>query len=166
MRSLLGAAALWAAAIFPAAADCYAAAGAEYSIDPALLRAIGYVESRNSPGIVANHPNGATDLCEMQINDQHLPKLASYGISRDLLLKNRCTCIRVGAWILAHEIAVVGSTWRAVGRYHTGPAGTESRQRAYASKVRIAYEQRAARVEVTRPLAIPVQRTPQAESTR
>ena len=54
----------------------------------------------------------------MQVNSRWLPKLAGYGISRDMLF-DPCTNINVGAWVLANEFYRHGASWSSVGRYNS-----------------------------------------------
>ena len=124
MRRALASLAIAAALASPAAAEvdpaCYVAASARYGPAPELLEAIAEVES----GRVADRVGTAgwgEDLCAMQVHSQHLPKLAQWGVTRERLLSEPCTCVAIGAWILAGEVAAVGPGWRAVARYHTGP---------------------------------------------
>lgn len=138
IRRILAVAGVVGAAAFasPALADCYANAAERYGINVTLLRAISFVESRHVPDAVGQNTNGTEDLCAMQINSWWLDKLEPYGITRERLLTDHCTCVNTGAWILAQEIARHGATWRAVARYHSP---NEDRGRAYSHKVHDAY---------------------------
>ncbi|KMQ81320.1 Conjugative transfer transglycosylase [Candidatus Burkholderia pumila] len=101
-------------------------AGSQYSIDPALLKAIAWKESRGWTG--ARGPmlkDGNQALGLMQINTVHLPTLVRAGIQRRDLF-DACTSQRISAWVLASCIAQFGSTWKAVGCYNTGPASTNT----------------------------------------
>jgi len=125
----------------PAAASCYEEAAAIYAPhNPALLRAIEKVESGGNPVAVAQNKDGSEDICSMQINSQHMPFLASFGITRPALLADHCLCVKVGAYFLAAEISQAGWSWKAVGQYNTGPFGSPSRKESYARKVYDAYQ--------------------------
>ena len=131
MRVLAGVMVLLSLAT-PAAALCFEDAGERYGIDPDLLKAIGWVESRWRQ-VTAENTDGTTDICLMQINSWWLPKLEPHGITRADLLGDACLCVNVGAWILAQEIASVGYTWRATAQYHSR---TPRHQHRYVAAVR------------------------------
>lgn len=110
----------WAAAaeIDP---QCYAQAAVRYQVSPVLLRAIAVVESGEDADRVGTLSATGEDLCAMQVHSQHLPVLARWGVTRERLLSEPCTCVAIGAWLLASEMAAAGRGWGAVARYHTGP---------------------------------------------
>lgn len=129
----------------PAAADVckgniFNEAAALYHIDPDLLRAITWVESRGVPSAVGPRlPDGHRAWGAAQINDVHLPELVSYGVTqRDLL--NPCVNLKLSAWVLANCIQAKGATWAAVGCYNTGPGSTNAAAQArYVRLVQRAY---------------------------
>jgi len=103
-------------------ATCWQYAGERYGVEPTLLKAIAWQESRGWPQAVGPQlPDGNRALGLMQINSIHLPRLARYGIRREHLF-DPCMSQQVGAWILADCIQKFGSTWKAVGCYYAGPA--------------------------------------------
>jgi soluble lytic murein transglycosylase-like protein len=105
-----------------ASATCWEEAGQWYGIDPLLLKAIAWKESRGWTGAVGPKlPDGNRALGVMQINTIHLPVLSQYGIRREDLF-DACTSQKVGAWVLADCIQRFGATWKAVGCYYAGPA--------------------------------------------
>lgn len=111
-------------AVSTARASCWMQAGDRYGIDPTLLKAIAWKESRGWTG--ARGPrlkDGNQAIGLMQINTVHMPTLTAAGIRRTDLL-DACTSQMVGAWVLAGCIARFGQTWKAVGCYNTGPAST------------------------------------------
>jgi len=125
----------------PAAASCYEEAAATYApYNADLLRAIEQVESGGNPDAVARNQNGSEDVCSMQINSQHMPFLKRFGITRSALLADHCLCVKVGAFFLATEVSNAGWSWKAVGQYNTGPAGSASRKETYARKVFDTYQ--------------------------
>lgn len=113
---------LMALASVNAQASCWDEAGKIHNIDPLLLKAIGWKESRGRPDAVGPKlPDGNRALGVMQINTIHLPTLARWGIEREHLF-DACTSQKVGAWVLADCIRRFGETWKAVGCYYAGPA--------------------------------------------
>lgn len=119
--------------------DCFVMAGKMYTIDPVLLKAISYVESAGNNQARNQNQNGTFDMCSMQINSVHLPRLKAWGITEETLATDECTCILTGAFLLAENVAYVGRNWSAVGFYHTGRNGSTKRAAAYARKVRNIY---------------------------
>lgn len=116
---------------------CFDAAGQRYRVSPNLLRAIAQVESAGNPhAINVNQGSRSVDVGLMQINSQHLPTLERHGIAPHALF-DACTSIHIGAWVLAHAMAQLGSTWEAVGAYNAGFApGNASLRLRYAERVR------------------------------
>lgn len=103
-------------------ASCWEDAGRLQAIDPILLKAIAWKESRGRPNAVGPKlPKNNRALGLMQINTIHMPVLAKFGIKREDLF-DACTSQKVGAWVLADCIRIFGSTWKAVGCYYAGPA--------------------------------------------
>lgn len=100
--------------------NCWQTAGQKHGIDPWLLYGIAKVES----GLNANAMNmthvsktRSHDIGLMQINSRNLKTLSTYGIDESSL-KDPCTNIDVGAFILAEKIRLHGNTWDAVGAYN------------------------------------------------
>jgi hypothetical protein len=123
---------------------CWREAGEQYALDPRLLAAVAYVESRYNPLAVrkpfaAGNRDGTTDFGVMQINSRELPGLRGRGITAERLLSDPCLNVKEGARILREKIQRVGITWRAVGAYNTGEKGSPERQRRYVSAVQTAY---------------------------
>jgi soluble lytic murein transglycosylase-like protein len=109
-----------------ASATCWEAAGNRYGIDPLLLKAIAWKESRGHPnavGPVLKDGNRALGL--MQINTIHLATLAKFGIRREHLF-DACRSQEIGAWVLADCITKFGATWKSVGCYYAGPKSTNT----------------------------------------
>jgi soluble lytic murein transglycosylase-like protein len=104
-----------------AAANCWAQAAAAHRVDPLLLKAIGWHESRGRTHAIGSPlRDGNRAIGVMQINTIHLPVLQQHGISKGDLFEP-CTNINVGAWVLADCVNRFGETWRAVGCYYAGP---------------------------------------------
>lgn len=102
------------------AGDCFTAASRRYGLDAGLLRAVASAESDLRPDAVNRshvERTGTVDIGLMQVNSSWLPRLASYGIGeRDL--REPCTNVAVGAWILAQSFMRHGNQWAAVGAYN------------------------------------------------
>lgn len=124
------------------ARPCWVDAGARHGIDPWLLYALAYVESRHNPAAISPpNTNGTRDLGLMQINSTWLGTLRQYGIPRQALM-NACASTYIGAWIMAKNFRRYGYSWQAIAAYNVGSLDTARRRKigyAYASKVYAAY---------------------------
>ncbi len=122
-------------------ANCWDEAGARFGIDPSLLKAIAWKESRGwTHAIGPQLRDGHRALGLMQINSIHLPQLQKHGIRREHLF-DPCVSQHVGAWILADCIHHTGNTWAALGCYVAGPASRAVQAQArYAVDVQAYYE--------------------------
>lgn len=126
------------------AADCFESAGKDAGIDPDLLRAIAWQESRLHYDAIGKNPVSGYGMGLMQIDSQHLAYMRTRGIDRELLVSDICTNIYSGALILAQAFNKWGPTWEAVGAYNAGFAGTPKqhfRRMAYAKKIYTVYRQ-------------------------
>ncbi|EPH1170039.1 TPA: transglycosylase SLT domain-containing protein, partial [Klebsiella pneumoniae] len=83
------------------AADCFDMAGRDYKIDPDLLRAISWQESRFKIDAIGRNPVTGYGSGLMQIDSQHFNELSRYGIKPDHLLSDACLNIYTGAYYLA-----------------------------------------------------------------
>lgn len=101
-----------------ARADCYDAAAQYHQVNPWILRAIAWAESRNQPYALHRNLNGTTDYGLMQINSTHLEELKSYGVSTQTLMQG-CPNVYVAAWHLKRQMQKYGNNWLAVGAYHS-----------------------------------------------
>lgn len=70
-----------------ARADCFDEAAKYQQVNPLILRAIAWQESRNRPDALNKNTNGSIDYGLMQINSIHLSTLSRYGIGRDTLME-------------------------------------------------------------------------------
>lgn len=122
--------------------QCFESSAARHGLDARLLRAIARVESGMNPramNLSHQEQSGTVDVGLMQINSGWLPTLAKFGINEGDL-KNVCTNIDVGAWILSGVMKKNGNDWQAVGAYNAactklkGTACTAQRSK-YAWKV-------------------------------
>lgn len=109
-------------------AFCFQQAGQRYGVSPDLLRAIAKAESNLNPSATNHNRNATVDVGLMQINSIWADQL---GPTWNYLF-DPCTNIMVGAWILSQCMSDYGSTWQAVGCYHSR---TPYRRDAYAARV-------------------------------
>ncbi|WP_413694404.1 lytic transglycosylase domain-containing protein [Psychromonas sp. KJ10-2] len=130
---------------FSAKSFCFDEAGFYYDINPSLLKAIAYTESRLKPDAVNKaNSNGTVDYGLMQINSWWFETLADLGISKSDVINDPCINVFVGAWILAQNFKSHGEGWLAIGGYNAGFSKTKNKVRArdkYISLVRKNFEQ-------------------------
>lgn len=123
-KAALASCALWAAlggsAAHAAAAadDCFDKAGAYQGVNPLVLRAVAWRESKGDATAVNRNANGSIDVGQLQINSIHFPDLARQGIPHRALI-DPCVNIYVAAWLLKQKMVRYGNTWRAIGAYHS-----------------------------------------------
>ena len=110
---------------------CINAAAAYHEVSPWILRAIIFHESGGNAHAINHNRNGSVDLGLGQLNSVHLPELARYGVTRELLLDG-CTNTYVTAWHLAKQVRQHGNTWLAVGTYHSRTPANRDR---YATQI-------------------------------
>ena len=96
---------------------CWNEVAAWYGVNVHLLVAIAKTESNLNPDALNRNKNGSYDIGMMQINSSWLPTLRRHGVT-EAALKDPCTNLQVGAWILAQNMARMGLTWEAVGAYN------------------------------------------------
>ena len=120
------------------ATDCFDLAGRDYKIDPDLLRAISWKESRYRVNVIGINPVTGYGSGLMQVDSQHFNELARYGIKPEHLTTDPCMNIYTGAYYLAIAFKKWGVSWEAVGAYNAEFRKTErqnQRRLAYASDV-------------------------------
>ncbi len=120
------------------ATDCFDLAGRDYKIDPDLLRAISWKESRYWVNAIGINPVTGYGSGLMQVDSQHFNELARYGIKPEHLTTDPCMNIYTGAYYLAIAFKKWGVSWEAVGAYNAGFRKSErqnQRRLAYASDV-------------------------------
>ena len=100
---------------FQANAFCFQAAGERYGVSPWLLWGISRVESNMNPAAVHHNRNGSVDVGLMQINSSWQRQLGGTWAE----IKDPCTNVMVGAWLLRQCIQQFGYTWAAVGCYNS-----------------------------------------------
>lgn len=127
---------------FPVFADCFDLAGRDYRIDPDLLRAISWNESRFNPTAIGPNPKTGYGVGLMQIDSQHFNSLSRIGISEHHLKQDPCMNIYTGAYYLAITFKKWGATWQAVGAYNAGFKDSlkqAQRRYKYATKIQKTY---------------------------
>ena len=72
------------------AQDCFELAGRDYKIDPDLLRAISWKESRYRVNAIGINPVTGYGSGLMQVDSQHFNELARYGIKPEHLTTDPC----------------------------------------------------------------------------
>jgi len=95
---------------------CFEEAGAQYGINPQILRAIAKVESNFNPTAFNRNTNGSYDFGLMQINSIWAPTI---GKERWKRLGDACENTKTGAWILSMCMEKYGYTWKAIGCYNS-----------------------------------------------
>jgi soluble lytic murein transglycosylase-like protein len=98
--------------------DCFAQAGAYQGVNPVILRAIAWFESKGNPDAVHRNADGSIDVGQAQINSVHFGELRQYGVPPKAL-KDACVNVYVAAWILKQKMIRYGNTWKAIGAYHS-----------------------------------------------
>lgn len=117
--AVLGAAwLLGAAGATDAGEDCFARAGAYQGVNPLILRAIAWYESKGNPDAVHRNADGSIDVGQAQINSVHFAELRRYGVPPGAL-KDACVNTYVAAWMLKQKMIRYGNTWHAIGAYHS-----------------------------------------------
>lgn len=103
--------------------ECVIQAARFYHIPVTLLSAVLRTEG-GRVGEIHENDNGSYDMGPAQINSIWLPVLAKSGISRAMVINDRCLNIFVGAWILGQSLAGAnsqnpGEFWQHVGDYNS-----------------------------------------------
>lgn len=142
MRKKLAFAALLLISAPAWATDCFDMAGRDYRIDPDLLRAISWQESKWVVNAIGKNPGTGYGAGLMQIDSQHHARLAEFGIKPEHLVTDACLNIYTGAYYLALAFRKWGVSWEAVGAYNAGFRRTDRqalRRLEYARKIEAVY---------------------------
>ncbi|AQG98494.1 lytic transglycosylase [Burkholderia sp. KK1] len=118
---VLAACVLTGAALFASAAradDCFEQAGAYQGVNPLVLRAVAWRESKGDTAAINHNANGSIDVGQLQINSIHFSDLARHGIPHRALT-DPCVNVFVAAWLLKQKMVKYGNTWQAIGAYHS-----------------------------------------------
>ena len=100
---------------------CWEEASTTYGVPVNVLKAVAKTESGFNPKATNKNSDSSIDSGLMQINSRWLPTLAKYNISQ-ADLKDPCTNLKVGAWILSNNAKNLGWNWNAIGAYNVGCA--------------------------------------------
>jgi len=111
-----------AAAALPGVAhadeNCFEEAGVYQGVNPVILKAIAWFESKGDPEAVHRNADGSVDVGQAQINSVHFGELRRNGVPPGAL-RNACVNIYVAAWMLKQKMLRYGNTWRAIGAFHS-----------------------------------------------
>ncbi|CAB3642025.1 hypothetical protein LMG24238_00358 [Paraburkholderia sediminicola] len=114
-----------------AADDCFNEAAAYQGVNPWVLRAVAWYESKGDPDAIHQNANGSIDVGQLQINSIHFGALAREGVPHRALT-DPCVNVYVAAWLLKQKMVKYGNTWRAIGAYHSE---TPKQRDAYARSI-------------------------------
>jgi soluble lytic murein transglycosylase-like protein len=109
---------MFGARVARAADDCFEQAGAYQGVNPLVLRAVAWRESKGDAAAINHNTNGSIDVGQLQINSIHFRDLARQGIPHRALT-DPCVNVFVAAWLLKQKMVKYGNTWRAIGAYHS-----------------------------------------------
>ncbi|MBN3762401.1 lytic transglycosylase domain-containing protein [Burkholderia sp. Ac-20365] len=98
--------------------DCFEQAAVYQGVNPLILRAVAWHESKGDPAAVNRNSNGSIDVGQAQINSVHFTDLKRLGIPHRALT-DACVNIYVAAWLIKQKMVKYGNTWRAIGAYHS-----------------------------------------------
>ena len=98
--------------------DCFEQAGVYQGVNPLVLRAVAWRESKGNPAAINRNANGSIDVGQLQINSVHFGDLKREGIPHRALT-DACVNVYVAAWLLKQKMVKYGNTWRAIGAYHS-----------------------------------------------
>jgi len=116
----------------PPAPECFQEAADFHNVNPWVLRAIIWHESRNNPTLILRNTDGSYDVGYGGINSVHWKELGGFNVE-PADLKDGCVNSYVAAWLLARKVKKYGDTWDAIGAYHSE---TPDKKMAYAGRIR------------------------------
>jgi soluble lytic murein transglycosylase-like protein len=114
-----------------AADDCFNEAAAYQGVNPWVLRAVAWYESKGDPSAIHQNADGSIDVGQLQVNSIHFGELAREGVPHRALT-DPCVNVYVAAWLLKQKMVKHGNTWRAIGAYHSE---TPKQRDAYARSI-------------------------------
>ncbi len=98
--------------------ECFERAAGYQGVNPQILRAIAWYESKGNPSAVHRNADGSIDVGQTQINSVHFGELRRNGVPPGAL-KDACVNLYVAAWMLKRKMVRYGNTWQAIGAYHS-----------------------------------------------
>ncbi len=112
----------------------------QYQVHPLVLTLVATVEG-GWAGAKIKNTDGSHDLGLMQINTIHLPELARYGLTENMLRNNECINLGVASWYIRRVTKGITlekpqDYFRAIARYHSK---NEPHVSVYAEKLMAAY---------------------------
>jgi hypothetical protein len=119
----------------PVPLSCITSAAIIYHVPVKVIISILQVEG-GKPGKIEWNKNGTYDMGPMQINSSWLPELNRHGITKNEMIFDPCTNIKVGTWILAQAIASENNLLTGIGNYNSH---TKQHNQSYYQKVRIKF---------------------------
>lgn len=125
-------------------ADCIQKASSRFNVPEIALWVILDVEG-GTLGKVSPNKNGTYDIGPFQVNSWWLPRLASRGITEDMVLNNLCMNVSVGTWIFAQEFTRHRDLTKALAHYHSP---TATHQRRYLGLIVNAIDRRISRLKM------------------
>lgn len=99
--------------------DCIIDAAECFQINPLVVKAIIWQESKNKPYVVNKNKNNTIDVGLMQVNSIHFHSLETLGVDTKSLTVNSCANVFSGTWVLSKAIHQYGYTWDGIGYYHS-----------------------------------------------
>lgn len=99
--------------------DCIVSAAQCFQINPLIIKAIIWNESRNNQHAIGHNKNNTLDVGIMQINSANFNIIKSKGITPEELKSNSCANIFAGTWLLNKTMSQNGYTWDSVGDYNS-----------------------------------------------
>lgn len=99
--------------------DCIIDAAQCFQINPLVIKAIIWLESKNQQQAINRNKNSTIDVGIMQVNTVHFKALKAKGIDESLLRENSCANVFSGTWVLRQNIERYGYTWDGIGYYHS-----------------------------------------------
>lgn len=99
--------------------DCIVSAAQCFQINPLIIKAIIWKESRNNQHAIGHNKNNTLDVGIMQINSTNFNIIRAKGITPEDLKSNSCANIFAGTWLLNKTISQNGYTWDSVGDYNS-----------------------------------------------